>query len=92
MVVVEDATFSAGRIHERALRRMTQAAAEWNPCKGPALEWLRTVDYETSDVEGGVCMSICRRLSRAGLPEVFELPAGSTSSITVVTFLVGGGS
>jgi nicotinamidase-related amidase len=45
VVVVEDATFSAGRGHERGLRRMTQAGAEWNHCKGLALEWLRTVDF-----------------------------------------------
>jgi nicotinamidase-related amidase len=33
VVVVEDAMFSAGRDHERGLRRMTQASAEYNHCK-----------------------------------------------------------
>jgi nicotinamidase-related amidase len=45
VVVLEDATFSAGRDHERGLRRVTQAGAESNHCKGLALEWLRTIDY-----------------------------------------------
>jgi nicotinamidase-related amidase len=45
VVVVEDATFSVGRAHDRGLRRLTQAGAECNHCKGLALEWLRTVEY-----------------------------------------------
>jgi nicotinamidase-related amidase len=45
VVVLEDATFSAGPNHVRGLRRMTQAGAERNHCKGLTLEWLRTIDY-----------------------------------------------
>jgi nicotinamidase-related amidase len=45
VVIVEDATYSTGNNHERGLKRMTQAGAEWNHTKGLALEWLRAVDY-----------------------------------------------
>ncbi|MEA2274933.1 MAG: hypothetical protein QOI98_3641 [Solirubrobacteraceae bacterium] len=45
VVVVEDATYSGGRVnHERGLARMAQVGVERNHCKGLIFEWLRTVD------------------------------------------------
>jgi nicotinamidase-related amidase len=42
-VVVEDATFSPGEMHERGLRRMASAGIARNHAKGVTYEWLRTV-------------------------------------------------
>jgi nicotinamidase-related amidase len=43
-VVVEDATFSPGEMHERGLRRLAGEGVERNHAKGVTYEWLATVD------------------------------------------------
>jgi nicotinamidase-related amidase len=43
-VVVDDATFSPGEMHERGLARLAAAGGGRNHAKGVAYEWLRTVD------------------------------------------------
>jgi nicotinamidase-related amidase len=43
-VVVEDATFSPGEMHERGLARITADGIARNHAKGVTYEWLRTVD------------------------------------------------
>ena len=44
VVVVEDAVFSPGEMHERGLARMANAGVELNHCKGLAYEWTRTLE------------------------------------------------
>jgi nicotinamidase-related amidase len=43
-VVVEDATFSPGEMHERGLARVAAEGVGRNHAKGVTYEWLRTVD------------------------------------------------
>ena len=43
-VVVEDATFSPGEMHERGLARVVSEDVGRNHAKGVTYEWLRTVD------------------------------------------------
>ena len=43
-VVVEDATFSPGEMHERGLARIHSEGVARNHAKGVTYEWLRTVD------------------------------------------------
>ena len=43
VVVVEDATFSPGEMHERGLARVAGGGIALNHAKGVAYEWLRTV-------------------------------------------------
>jgi nicotinamidase-related amidase len=43
-VVVEDATFSPGEMHERGLARIVSEGVARNHAKGVTYEWLRTVD------------------------------------------------
>lgn len=43
-VVVEDATFSPGEMHERGLARVRSEDVELNHAKGVTYEWLRTVE------------------------------------------------
>ena len=43
-VVVEDATFSPGEMHERGLARLAGEGVGRNHAKGVAYEWLRTVE------------------------------------------------
>jgi len=43
-VVVEDATFSPGEMHERGLARVAAEGVARNHAKGVTYEWLRTVD------------------------------------------------
>jgi nicotinamidase-related amidase len=43
-VVVEDATFSPGEMHERGLARVAGEGVALNHAKGVTYEWLRTVD------------------------------------------------
>jgi nicotinamidase-related amidase len=43
-VVVEDATFSPGEMHERGLARIAAEGIARNHAKGVTYEWLRTVD------------------------------------------------
>jgi nicotinamidase-related amidase len=43
-VVVEDATYSPGEMHERGLARVTGDGVARNHAKGVTYEWLRTVD------------------------------------------------
>ena len=43
-VVLTDATFSPGEMHERGLARAADAGAELNHAKGLAYEWLRTLE------------------------------------------------
>jgi nicotinamidase-related amidase len=43
-VVVEDATFSPGEMHERGLARVLSEGVARNHTKGVTYEWLRTVD------------------------------------------------
>jgi nicotinamidase-related amidase len=42
-VVVEDATFSPGEMHERGLARLAAAGVERNHAKGVTYEWLASV-------------------------------------------------
>ena len=44
VVVVTDAMFSPGPVHELGLRRIRDAGAELNHAKGVYYEWVRTVD------------------------------------------------
>jgi nicotinamidase-related amidase len=44
VVVVEDAVFSQGEMHERGLARMAAERIELNHCKGLAYEWARTLE------------------------------------------------
>jgi len=48
VVVVEDAVFSPGEMHERGLARMVAEGVELNHCKGLAYEWTRTVERARS--------------------------------------------
>jgi nicotinamidase-related amidase len=48
VVVVEDAVWSPGEMHDRGLRRMAAEGVELNHCKGVAYEWVRTVDLGRS--------------------------------------------
>jgi nicotinamidase-related amidase len=48
VVVVEDAVFSPGEMHDRGLARMVAAGIELNHCKGLAYEWTRTLDQSRS--------------------------------------------
>jgi nicotinamidase-related amidase len=43
-VVVDDATFSPGEMHERGLARIAAEGVARNHAKGVTYEWLRTVD------------------------------------------------
>lgn len=43
-VVVDDATFSPGEMHERGLARLASAGVARNHAKGVTYEWLRTVE------------------------------------------------
>jgi nicotinamidase-related amidase len=43
-VVVDDATFSPGEMHERGLARVDSEGVARNHAKGVTYEWLRTVD------------------------------------------------
>jgi len=43
-VVVEDATFSPGEMHERGLARLASDGVGRNHAKGVTYEWLRTVE------------------------------------------------
>jgi nicotinamidase-related amidase len=43
-VVVEDATFSPGEMHERGLARLTSEGIARNHAKGVTYEWLRSVE------------------------------------------------
>jgi nicotinamidase-related amidase len=43
-VVVEDATFSPGEMHERGLSRVASEGVARNHAKGVTYEWLRTVE------------------------------------------------
>jgi nicotinamidase-related amidase len=43
-VVVEDATFSPGEMHERGLARLASEGIARNHAKGVTYEWLRSVD------------------------------------------------
>jgi nicotinamidase-related amidase len=43
-VVVEDATFSPGEMHERGLARLASEGIARNHAKGVTYEWLRTVE------------------------------------------------
>jgi nicotinamidase-related amidase len=44
VVVVEDAVFSPGEMHDRGLARMAAEGVELNHCKGLAYEWTRTIE------------------------------------------------
>ena len=44
VVVVEDATFSPGEMHERGLARIAADGVARNHAKGVTYEWLRTVE------------------------------------------------
>jgi nicotinamidase-related amidase len=48
VIVVEDAVFSPGEMHERGLARMLAEGVELNHCKGLAYEWTRTLDGSRS--------------------------------------------
>ena len=51
VVVVEDAVFSPGEMHERGLARMVADGVELNHCKGLAYEWTRTLERSRSVLE-----------------------------------------
>ncbi len=44
VVVVEDAVFSPGEMHDRGLARMAAEGVELNHCKGLAYEWAGTLE------------------------------------------------
>jgi len=44
VVVITDATFSPGAMHELGLRRLRDAGVELNHAKGVYYEWIRTLD------------------------------------------------
>jgi nicotinamidase-related amidase len=44
-VVVVDATFSPGEMHERGLQRLAAVGIDRNHAKGVTYEWLRSVQY-----------------------------------------------
>jgi nicotinamidase-related amidase len=44
VVVVTDATFSPGSMHELGLRRVREAGAELDHAKGVYYEWIRTLE------------------------------------------------
>lgn len=48
VVVVEDAVFSPGEMHDRGLARMASEGIEMNHCKGLAYEWTRTLEQSRS--------------------------------------------
>jgi nicotinamidase-related amidase len=48
VVVVADAVWSPGEMHDRGLARMAAEGVELNHCKGLAYEWARTVDRARS--------------------------------------------
>ena len=48
VIVVEDAVFSPGEMHERGLARMVAEGVELNHCKGLAYEWTRTLERSRS--------------------------------------------
>ncbi len=52
-VVVEDATFSPGEMHERGLARMASEGVARNHAKGVTYEWLRTVADAHAVLHGG---------------------------------------
>jgi nicotinamidase-related amidase len=51
VVVVEDAVFSPGEMHERGLARMSAEGVELNHCKGLAYEWARTLERSRAVLE-----------------------------------------
>jgi nicotinamidase-related amidase len=51
VIVVEDAVFSPGEMHERGLARMAAEGIEMNHCKGLAYEWTRTLETSRSVLE-----------------------------------------
>jgi nicotinamidase-related amidase len=51
VVVVEDAVFSPGEMHERGLARMVSEGVELNHCKGLAYEWARTLERSRAVLE-----------------------------------------
>ena len=52
-VVVDDATFSPGEMHERGLARLASEGVARNHTKGVTYEWLRTVDDAHVVLHGG---------------------------------------
>jgi nicotinamidase-related amidase len=48
VVVVEDAVFSPGEMHDRGVARMVAEGIEMNHCKGLAYEWTRTLEQARS--------------------------------------------
>jgi nicotinamidase-related amidase len=48
VIVVEDAVFSPGEMHDRGLARMVAEGIELNHCKGLAYEWTRTLEQARS--------------------------------------------
>ena len=51
VVVVEDAVYSPGEMHERGLARMRAEGVELNHCKGLAYEWARTLERARAVLE-----------------------------------------
>jgi nicotinamidase-related amidase len=51
VVVVEDAVFSPGEMHQRGLARMVAEGVELNHCKGLAYEWTRTLERSRAVLE-----------------------------------------
>jgi nicotinamidase-related amidase len=51
VVVVEDAVFSPGEMHERGLARMVAEGVELNHCKGLVYEWTRTLERSRAVLE-----------------------------------------
>ena len=48
VIVVVDAVFSPGEMHDRGLARMASEGIEMNHCKGLAYEWTRTLEQSRS--------------------------------------------
>ena len=54
VIVVEDATFSPGEMHDRGLTRLRDAGARLTHAKALAYEWVRTVERSTELLSSGV--------------------------------------
>jgi nicotinamidase-related amidase len=54
VIVVEDATFSPGEMHERGLARLREAGVSLTHAKALAYEWARTVERSTAQASSGV--------------------------------------
>ena len=76
MIVVEDATYSPGEMHERGLARLRDAGARLTHCKALAYEWVRTVERSTRAAE-------LRRARAGAVPALSEGRRGATEQVAL---------